>query len=70
MHSYSYVCQMQKWERPLIKRFRGFLDSTIALLGVLFENGKDHGVYETGKEDWTEIIVLVTIVKYDSQIIV
>jgi hypothetical protein len=55
--------QMQEsWERPFIKRFHGFLDSNIALPGVLFENGKVHGVYETGKEDWTEIILLVTVV--------
>jgi hypothetical protein len=55
---------MQKsWERPIIKRYHGFLDSTIALPGV-FENGSVHGVYETGKEDWTEIILLVTVVQY------
>jgi len=65
MHSYGCICQMQKsWERPFIKCFHGFLDSTKALPGV-FEIGKVHGVYETGKEDWTEIILLVSIVQYD-----
>lgn len=49
----------KSWERPFIKSFHGFLDSTIALPGVLFENGKVHGVYEIGKDDWTEIILLV-----------
>ena len=65
-HSCWCICQMQRsWERPIIKRFRGFLDRTITLPGVLFEYGKVHGVYETGKEDWTEIILLVTVVQHD-----
>ena len=64
MHSYWYICQMQKsWERPFIKRFHGFLDSST--LPCVFENGKLHGVYEAGKEDGTEIILLVTVVQYD-----
>jgi len=54
----------KSWERPFIKRFHGFLDSTIALPRV-FENGEVHGVYEIGKEDWTEIILLVGVVQYD-----
>jgi hypothetical protein len=66
MYSYWYICQIHKsWERPFIKPFHGFLDSTIALPGVLFENGKVHGVYEIGKEDWTKITLLVAVVQYD-----
>jgi hypothetical protein len=55
----------KSWERLFIKRFHGFLDSTIALPGVLFENGKVHGVYGIGKEHWTEIILLAAVVQYD-----
>jgi len=49
---------------PLYKICPWFSGFNEALPGV-FENGKAHGVYETGKEDWTEMILLVTVVQYD-----